>query len=296
MEVTAASRLPYSLPRIGRFQFNAAAVLTTAAFLFLFFQPLKLLLMDWWSDPEAGHGLLLGPVAIWLAWKAGLEERATPYPSLGCLILLGAIALRIAAGLAAELFTMRLALVGALLGLTVYFRGPAQVRRWWLPFALFTLCIPLPALLTGAIALPLQLRASAIGAWLLSLRHVPVVLSGNIIQVPGHQLFVSEACSGLRSLTALFSLALLICGLWLQRPLARVGLLVATLPIAIIMNAIRVFLTGFLVVFVDPSLGDGFLHLTEGWVMFVLAFGCLGAVAWVISAMERRFTVAAANG
>jgi EpsI family protein len=33
------------------------------------------------------------------------------------------------------------------------------------------------------------------------MRHVPVRLAGNVIQLPGRTLFVTEACSGLRSLT-----------------------------------------------------------------------------------------------
>jgi exosortase/archaeosortase family protein len=61
-----------------------------------------------------------------------------------------------------------------------------------------------------------------------------------------------------------------------------------TIPVAIVVNAIRVFLTGFLVYFADPKLGEGFLHLTEGWLLFVVAFAVLGGVAWAASLIENR--------
>ena len=81
-----------------------------AGFLFLFWAPFTLLLRDWWYDPEAAHGLLLAPLAVWLAWRTGLIERseAVPRPGLGLIILVGAVALRYASSLAAELFTVSL--------------------------------------------------------------------------------------------------------------------------------------------------------------------------------------------
>jgi exosortase len=107
-----------------------------------------------------------------------------------------------------------------------------------------------------------------------------------VILLPGHRLFVTEACSGLRSLTALLSLGVLIAGLWLTMPATRVLLVFMAIPVAILINAVRVFLTGFLVFFVSPELGEGFMHVTEGWLMFVIAFGILGGIAWALTKGE----------
>ncbi len=267
---------------------DAATLVTVAAFVVLFYQPALTLVRDWWTDPEAGHGLLLGPLAIWLAFRSwSPAEAGQARPLVGAVILTGSVLLRFLSGLAAELFTMRLSMVGALLGLAIYFGGFQLVRRWWLPFLLFTLAIPLPALVINSLALPLQLRASAMGAWLLKTRHVPVQLSGNILLLPDHRLFVTEACSGLRSLTALISLAVLAGGLWLNRPASRVTIVLLAIPIAMALNAVRIFLTGFMVFYVDKAMGDGFMHATEGWLMFVVAFICLGGVTWAVARVER---------
>ncbi len=262
---------------------------TALAFLLLFAQPFASLARDWWADPEAGHGLLLAPLAIWFAWRAGLVQQPRPLTVLGLLVLAGAVALRLVGGLAAEHYSMRVSLWLAGAGLVIFAWGAAQLRRWWMPATLLFLAIPLPAILLNTLAFPLQLKASAMGAALLSLRDVPVRVAGNVIHLPGHQLFVTEACSGLRSLTALLSLGVLVAGLWLKHPATRAAVMITALPVAMGVNAIRVFLTGFLVYYVSPAMGEGFMHLSEGWLLFLVALVALGVVAWAASAAERRW-------
>jgi exosortase len=262
---------------------------TATLFLVLFWNPMITLGRDWWNNPDAGHGLLLAPLAMYLACKRGVVPNAKAQPILGMALLSGAVVLRYLSGLAAELFTMRASLVGALLGLVVLHFGVRQLVHWWLPTALIVLSIPLPVVVLGSIALPLQFKASQIGAALLEWRHIPVFLSGNVIHLPGRTLFVTEACSGLRSLASLISLGLLIGGLWLRTPAGRVALLFSAIPVAMMLNGIRVFLTGFLVFYVDPKLGEGFMHMTEGWIVFVVAFGILGGMAWILDRLERMW-------
>jgi len=281
--VPAAPRDPFAL---------APLVFAALAFTVLFAQPARLLVADWWGDPDAGHGLLLAPLAVWLGWRAGVSE-IRPNRLIGVALLLSAVLVRYLSGLAAELFTMRGSMLVAAAGAVIYFLGVRQLVRWWLPATLLALSIPIPDVLTGTLALPLQLKASQWGAAVLATRHVPVELSGNIIRLPGRELFVTEACSGLRSLTALLALGVLVGGLWLRHPASRALLIALAIPVAMGVNAFRVFLTGFLVYTVDPALGEGFMHLSEGWMLFVIAFVILGGFTWVVSQAERRWMRAA---
>lgn len=265
----------------------ATLVLAAAGFAALFAEPITSVVRNWWQDPEAGHGLLLAPVALWLAWRSRPKTPPSPNRIIGLVLLLAAILLRYVSGLATELFTMRMSVVLALAGLTTYYLGFRQVRAWWLPFALLVLSVPLPEVVRGSITLPLQLRASKAGAALLEWRGIPVRLAGNIIEIPGRKLFVTEACSGLRSLTALVSVSVLMGALLLRTWIGRGGLLLAAIAVAIGVNAVRVFLTGFLVTFADPSLADGFLHLSEGWLLFVVSIALTLGVAWILGRLER---------
>lgn len=268
----------------------APQVVAGVAFLVLFWAPMTNTAVAWWNEPDAGHGLLLAPVAVYLGWKRGLVPNARGQRALGLCFIAAAVILRYLSGLAAELFTMRVSMVGALLGLVIFSLGVRQLLHWWLPVTLLLLSIPLPAVVLGSLALPLQFQASEMGAALLAWRHVPVLLDGNVIYLPGRTLFVTEACSGLRSLASLIALGVLTGGLWLRTPAARVLLLLAAIPVAIALNGIRIFLTGFLVFFVDPRLGEGFMHMSEGWIIFVVAFAILGGLAWVLTQMENVVT------
>lgn len=277
-----------SIPHPAAREWRTAAPIALAAlsFLVLFWAPMTTLVRDWWSDPESGHGLLLGPLALYLAWRAGISPRARPQVIAGLVLLGGAVVMRYGAGLAAELLTMRLSLLGAVGALIVYRWGFRQLLHWWLPAGLLMLSVPLPAVILGSLALPLQLEASQWGAAMLEWRRVPVMLAGNVIHMPGQSLFVTEACSGLRSLTALLGLGLLIGGMWLGTWWGRVALIVIAIPVAMAVNSVRIFLTGFLVYYVDPSLGEGLMHYTEGWALFVVAFAILGVVALLLVRFE----------
>jgi exosortase len=287
---TVAAR-SVSLPKSRPLALNSwrPVAATAVMFLILYAQPISTLLRDWWNDPEAAHGLLLGPLAIYLAWKSGRSPKAKAQPVLGLTILVMAVLIRYLAGLAAELFMLRGSLLLAIAALIIFVAGVRQLLHWWLPTMLLALSVPIPAVLMSTIALPLQLQASQLGAALLEWRHVPVRLAGNVIQLPGgHSLFVTEACSGLRSLTALIALGLLVGAFWLRSPWIRALLLLITIPVAMLLNGIRVFLTGFLTFYISPELGTGIMHFTEGWVLFVVALSILAGIAVVLRNAEVR--------
>ena len=283
--MTSAS-LPFSdVPIRTR---GLVATLTVALFGLLFLEPMLSTARAWWSDPEAGHGLLLAPIAIWLAWKSGVSPSARPQRAMGLIMLVMAVAIRYVAALAAEAFVGRASMFLALAGLVVWGWGVRQLFHWWLPVTLLALSVPLPDIVTGALALPLQFKASQLGAAMLSTRGIPVHLDGNVIRLPGHDLFVTEACSGLRSLTALLSLGVLLGGLLLKHPASRFAIVFLSIPVAVLVNGVRVFITGFLVAFVDPKLAEGFSHMTEGWLLFLVAFAILSGLTWIALAIEDR--------
>ena len=279
---------PIRLPASS--QARKALVATAVVFAVLFAQPFFNTALTWWNDPEAGHGLLLVPLAFYLAWRKGIEPQASPNYVAGLTILGMAVAIRYVAALAADPFLSRASMFLALAALVIYAWGWKQVLAWWLPASLLALSVPLPDAVLGSLALPLQLKASSLGAELLSWRGLPVHIDGNVIRIPGHDLFVTEACSGLRSLTALLSIGVLLGGVLLKSPWARVAIILLAIPVGVVVNGVRVFLTGFLVAFVDPSLADGFTHITEGWLLFLVAFAILTVMTWFVIRVERRLT------
>jgi exosortase len=84
---------------------------------------------------------------------------------------------------------------------------------------------------------------------------------------------VVEACSGIRSLVSLVTVAIIYGYLLEPKIFRRVLLGIAAVPIAVVANALRVMGTGLLGQYWDPSKAEGFFHTFSGWVIFVLSLG-----------------------
>lgn len=255
-------------------------------FLVVFGPTLLELLRDWGASGEYGHGFLLLPLGGYLAWRFR-EPNPQPARLSGAIALVGGVIVFLLGVLAAEFFTRRMAVLVCLAGLVLYYRGWSQLRAWWLPFALIAFTIPLPEVVLNSLTLPLQLLASEIAVNLLEWRHVPVALSGNIILLPGQELFVAEACSGLRSVSALLGLTLLIGGTALRTVPTRVVLLLLAVPAAIAANALRVFGTGFGAYYLGAGVTEGTLHSVAGALVFLLPLGLVGAATLPLRRIER---------
>jgi exosortase len=273
-------------PQNWRTQLSPVVLITAGAFLLCFAPAILDLVEAWLNIPDAAHGLLIAPVAVWLVWRDGVLPNRRPAIVVGSIVAAVATICYVL-GRAAGVETIpRMSLLIALVSVALLYGGWRQVIAWWLPFVLLALTVPLPESLIATITFPLQGIAARMGAALIEWRHVPVSLSGNIIRLPGHTLFVSEACSGLRSLTALVSMAILVGALFLKRPVMRLLMLLTAMALAVVVNGIRVFLTGFLVFFVDPKLGEGFMHLSEGYLLFIVSLAILACLTWLFIRVE----------
>jgi exosortase len=138
--------------------------------------------------------------------------------------------------------------------------------------------IPIPVIIYNQITFPLQLMASRFATSWLELMQVPVLREGNVLILPNYSLEVVEACSGVRSLMTLITLAVAYGYLVESRRWVRYTLPVLMVPIAIVSNAIRIMGTGVLTYHIGPEAAEGFFHEFSGWIIFlaalVLMFGC----------------------
>lgn len=159
-----------------------------------------------------------------------------------------------------------------------------------LRFVLMTLllAVPIPTIVFNQIALPLQILASQLATALLHYMGVPALRLGNIIELPSIELEVAEACSGIRSLVSLFTVAIFY-GYFIEKTfLRRLILALTSIPIAIAANAIRIFGTGMCVQYWDADKALGFFHEFSGWVMFLVSLGCLSIVHFVMLLFPQR--------
>jgi exosortase len=256
---------------------------------FLYHSILARLVWQWWDDPNFSHGFFVPLFSGFVVWQERDRLAAvTPKPSwFGLLIMTGALAVLVIGVLGVELFLSRSSLVFLLAGLVVYFMGWEYFRRILFPWACLFLMIPIPAIIFNQIAFPLQLVASRFASSLLPLLGVPVLQEGNVLQLPVMSLEVAQACSGIRSLMSLGTLAIMY-GYFLEPKVSRrVLLALASVPIAIVANGLRVVVTGLLVQYWDPAKAEGFFHEFQGWVIFVLSLLLLFSVHGLMRFFDR---------
>jgi len=235
------------------------------------------LVIDWGDLPDFSHGFLIPFFAAFLLWdkRKKLRSLATRPSWTGVILVALGLFVLLLGVLGADLFLQRTSFVLLIAGIVWTLLGKAFVHE--LKFVLFVLllAIPIPAVLFNQITFPLQLRASELASALLQLVGVPVLRDGNIIQLPAMPLEVAEACSGIRSLMSLFTVAV-IYGYFLERETwKRVVLAMSALPIAVAANVARIFGTGLCVQYWDPDKALGFFHEFSGWLMFVISLVCL---------------------
>jgi exosortase len=253
------------------------ALLLCGLLLWLYFPTLIRLTGQWWHDPNFSHGFFVPIFSVFVLWQERARlARVQPRPSwTGLLLLCCGLCLLVVGQLGAEIFLSRFSLLIVLAGLIVLFAGWNFFRAVLFPWAFLVLMIPIPAIVFNQITFPLQLLASKVASLALPWLGVPVLREGNVIVLPAMALEVADACSGIRSLMSLTTLAVIYGYITERSSPVRMVLALASLPIAVIANSLRVVGTGLLVQYWDPDKAQGFFHEFQGWLMFVASLGLL---------------------
>ena len=235
------------------------------------------LVTDWYDLPDFSHGFLIPFFVGYILWLKRQTLARTPIrPSWAGmpLILLGLFCLLVGV-FGADLFLSRISFVILACGLVWSLAGLPMLRQVRFSLFVLVLAIPLPTLVFNQITFPLQLFASHLASVILPFAGVPVLRDGNVIQLPAMQLEVAEACSGIRSLLSLFTLAVVYGYLLESNVRRRVILALSSLPIAVAANVARIVGTGLCVQYWNPDKAVGFFHEFSGWLMFLVSLGLL---------------------
>ena len=248
------------------------------------------LVKQWSADPNFSHGFFVPAFSLYVLWldRSKLAKLPRAPSSWGLLVLLLSLCTLILGVLGAELFLSRASLLLLLAGLVIFFLGWQYFRAILFPWAFLVLMVPIPAIVFSQITFPLQLLASRFAAATLPWLGVPVLREGNIINLPAMPLEVAEACSGIRSLLSLTTLAIIYGYLMETRVSIRVVLALASIPIAIFANSLRIVGTGLLVQYWDAEKAEGFFHIFSGWLIFLVSLGLLGLLHKLLRMRQLR--------
>jgi exosortase len=281
--VTTAAPLRTAAGAEGRRHVTIALVAVAIAF-FVYAPILYYMVLHWNAVADYSHGFLVAPLALYFGWeRRGQLKRARIEPSWWGLLPLGLSTLTLVVGrLGVELMNMRVSFVLMLIGLVVLLLGLHVFRILAFPLLFLFLMVPLPQSLVNVVAFPLQLVAADWAVDLLYHLRIPALREGNIIHLPETTLFVAEACSGLRSLMALITLGVVFAYFFRRSWGERVIIVASAIPIAIVVNALRVALTGILTYRFGEKAAEGAVHEFQGMITFGAAFVLMLLLAWLL--------------
>lgn len=238
----------------------------------------------WVNDENYGHGLLVPLISLYLIWQRRDNIRSLVQPGswLGLVLVGVGILLYVVGELATVYLLLHLSFWCVLVGLLVACLGRPAVTVMAFPLGYLLTAVPLPQFLYQGLSGKLQLISSALGVGCLQFLGITAFRDGNVIDLGPIQLQVVDACSGLRYLFPLATLALLCAYLFNDRMWKRVLLFLSSLPISILLNGFRIGMIGVLVEHFGQGAAEGFYHLFEGWVLFMVSLAILVLEMWLL--------------
>ena len=265
-------------------------VLSSLILVFGFWEGINHMVDIWSSSEEYGYGFFIPVISAYLIWQRRniLAQQEFKPSWLGvALILIGGAFFFL--GQIATTFTLvQYALVLCLLAVAYALMGWNAFKWVAGPLLLLFFVVPLPPFVYNNLSGKLQLISSEIGVAVIRMFGISVFLEGNVIDLGAYKLQVVEACSGLRYLFPLVSIAFLAAYMYKVEMWKRVLVFLSSIPITILMNSFRIGVIGYLVENYGTEQAEGFLHDFEGWIIFMACFAILLLEMTLLAKIGKR--------
>jgi len=251
---------------------------------FLYRDSFSYLFQEWMENEDYSHGIFVPFISLALIWwrREHILAAGLAPTWWGILPVTLGLGLFVVGEFATLYFLQHLSFWLVLAGLVLSTVGFPVMHRMVFPLGYLLVMIPPPHMLQQGLSSSLQLISSALGVGCLQLVGVTAFREGNVIDLGPIQLQVVEACSGLRYLFPLMALTLLCAYLFQDRVWKRVVLVASAIPLAVLLNGLRIGLIGVLVEYFGTGAAEGFMHAFEGWLLFVLSIALLGLELWLL--------------
>lgn len=241
-----------------------------------------------WARPEFSHGPVIPILSFYMFLRElkFMPPPATPVTDRwpGVAVMMFALLIALAGNIARIEHLVFYALIVWIFGFVLIGFGAKRGLFFWPAVLHLVFMLPLPYFLYFKITTALQLVSSEVGVAFVRLLGVPVFLEGNVIDLGVYKLQVAEACSGLRYLFPIMSFSYVFAVLYRGPVWHKIVILLSAVPIAVLMNSLRIGIIGVLVDRYGIAQAEGFLHIFEGWVIFL---SCIAILFGLAVAMRR---------
>lgn len=251
------------------------------------------LVTNWLANPYYTHGFVIQVVSILLAWRIAWVHRDDPTPPasavtfiVGMVVAVAGMAVHMLALVQYRYLLSAFTLILTLPGIVLALGGWTLLRRQAFPLYFLLLMIPLPILETSTPALARWVASAA--TWLANTVGLNVTATGATVTMPGASLLVAAPCSGVNSLAALVTMAVLYAFL-VQGPLwGRLSLVALSVPIALLGNLLRIFLLVVISYFWGSDAAMAYFHNWSSLFLYILALGLLVLIGRLLRCRALR--------
>jgi len=244
-----------------------------------------------WGSGDWSHAYFIPFISVYLLWQRRDEIARTPirpfWPGLlPILVSVPTYALFQVSALSNHM-AQGWATILCIFGVVLLVCGPRMMKLTFLPIAFLIFGITISEKVMIIVTFQLQLIASG-GAWaLLNLVGINTDLFGNVLKVTDsagavHDLNVAEACSGMRMVIAFAALGVAVALAGVQLWWQRTALVLLAVPVAILMNILRVAVLGIATLY-DPNLAAGQSHMLIGTLLLLPAFALYMGIVWLLN-------------
>lgn len=233
---------------------------------------------QWWNIDTYTHILLVPFIIGWLVTlKFDELAKIVPQPWFPGLLIVTAGLTLWALGRASEINIIAHAgAVGALQGVVVTAMGPRAALVLALPISFGVFLVPIGDELIPALQAITAEIAVALTLW----SGIPAVVDGIYIDTPVGLFIVAEACSGVKFLAAMITLAVLVCFTRFDSWRRRAAFLAVSVIVPIIANGIRAWGTIYIAQSQGVEFAAGFDHIFYGWIFFAIVVALILSAAW----------------
>ena len=247
------------------------------------------LVLSWYNSDDYSHGFFIIPICIYIIWQKRkiLTETEVRPSRWGLVIIIFSLMIYIIAHLAEIVTVASLSMVLLISGAVIYIYGYRIFKALLFPIAMLLFMIPVPAQIYSVLTMPLQLLVSKISVLVAQILGMPIYREGNVIHLPNRTLQVVQACSGLRSMTALLTLSAVFGFFTLKSNTLRTILLVSGVPAAIVVNIFRVLVMVFAFHYFNYDLTKGSVHTAFGVLIFIAALFIIAATRKILSVWDK---------
>ena len=262
-----------------------ATVVLSIAFIWSYWPGIIDLWNIWQRSDEYSSGLLVPFLALYILWVRRRKIARVPIqPSIwGLLAFIAVQALRHFGLFFMYSSAERLSLVLSIASLTLFLFGWRLFRKISPVLLFLCLMLPFPRSIHNAVMLPLQNLATTSAVVCLEMMGYAVTREGNIIHLNGTTVAVSEACNGLRMVTAFFVIigwaVLLVQRAWWEKLIV----LISSLPVALLCNVARLTITAIAFTMLAVEKWERIFHHFGGYAMMPLALAAVVAELWLLT-------------